>query len=254
VTAVTENAGEPCELLPWDTQFFGFRVARVRGGVLTPQRADAIEAWCTANAVVCLYFLARSDDAQTVAVAEGRGYHLADVRLTLERQLGSKSDVSDLKSPISNGIRPGRAEDFPQLRAIARGSHTDTRFFFDLRFPRPRAEALYETWVESSVNGFAEAVLVAEHGGDIAGYLSCHLSQGADSGSIGLVAVAAGHQGQGVGKALVAAGCEWFASRGAKRISVVTQGRNIAAQRLYARCGFIARTVELYYHRWFTSP
>jgi dTDP-4-amino-4,6-dideoxy-D-galactose acyltransferase len=254
VTAVAENAAEPCELLPWDTQFFGFRVARVRGGVLTSTRADEIEAWCTTNGIACLYFLARSDDAQTVVVAEARGYHLADVRLTLDREIGGEPQISCLKAQISDGIRPARAEDVPQLRAIARVSHADTRFFYDPRFPRPRAEALYETWIESSVSGFAQAVLVAEHGGDIAGYLSCHLTEAADTGSIGLVAVAAGQQRRGVGKGLVAAGCEWFESRGAKQISVVTQGRNVAAQRLYARCGFIARKVELYYHRWFATP
>src|SRR5207302_1307165 len=125
------------------------------------------------------------------------------------------------KSASSDAIRPARPEDVPRLRAISRVSHTDTRFFFDRRFPRPRAEALYETWIESSVNGFAQAVLVAEHDGDIAGYLTCHLTAAADTGNIGLVAAASGHQGRGVGRALVGAGCEWFESHAIKRISVV---------------------------------
>jgi hypothetical protein len=31
---------------------------------------------------------------------------------------------------------------------------------------------------------------------------------------------------------------------------VVTQARNVPAQRLYQKCGFITRSVELWFHRW----
>jgi hypothetical protein len=34
-------------------------------------------------------------------------------------------------------------------------------------------------------------------------------------------------------------------------VNVVTQGRNSKAQRLYERCGFLTRSVQLWYHRWF---
>lgn len=88
--------------------------------------------------------------------------------------------------------------------------------------------------------------------GTIAGYVTCHLPPNSDSGSIGLIAVSPTHQGQGLGKALITAATDWFASRGVRRVSVVTQGRNVPAQRLYARCGFIPSRLELYYHLWFT--
>jgi GNAT superfamily N-acetyltransferase len=250
---VADDAGEPCELLAWDTRFFGFRVARVRGDALTERLANAIESWCKANAVPCLYFLARSGDAETVTVAEAHGYHLADVRVTLSRESGGGSQTSDLKWEIPSGIRAARPDDVPRLRAIARVSHTDTRFFFDQRFGRERAESLYETWIESSVSGFAQAVLIAEHEDEITGYVTCHVASGQRTGSIGLIAVAPGHQGRGVGKALVGAATGWLSAHGVTSISVVTQGRNLAAQRLYARCGFIPRSVELYYHRWFSD-
>jgi len=32
---------------------------------------------------------------------------------------------------------------------------------------------------------------------------------------------------------------------------VVTQGRNLAAQRLYQRNGFVTASLQLWYHRWF---
>jgi dTDP-4-amino-4,6-dideoxy-D-galactose acyltransferase len=43
----------------------------------------------------------------------------------------------------------------------------------------------------------------------------------------------------------------WFAQQKVTRVQVVTQGRNILAQRMYQRSGFVTHTVKLWYHRWF---
>ena len=50
---------------------------------------------------------------------------------------------------------------------------------------------------------------------------------------------------------LIAAAMEWFGTEGALEVDVVTQGRNLAAQRLYQRNGFVTRRFELLYHKWF---
>jgi ribosomal protein S18 acetylase RimI-like enzyme len=244
---VESTANEPCELLPWDTEFFGVRIARAHGDVLTPRIASGIDEWCAAQKIDCLYFLARSDDPETVKLAESRGYHLADVRITFE------TANMDRQSVEGCAVRASRADDLAELKRIARSSHTDTRFFFDDHFPRHRAEALYEAWIQFSMEGFAEAVLVSDEGGHPTGYVTCHLPVGSDKGSIGLIAVDGAHHNRGVGRALVDSAVEWFSKRGTKRVSVVTQGRNLAAQRLYTRCGFLPRRLDLYYHRWFAD-
>ena len=246
-----ESLAEPCELLPWDSKFFGFPVARVLGDILTTDHSDAIERWCEDREIQCLYFLARSDDAGTVALAEARGFHLVDVRMTLEQAVSDAPRLGTAKS--ASGIRGAKVDDLPELRRIARLSHTDTRFFFDGRFLRERCESLYETWIQSSFEGFAQAVFVSDVEDGIGGYVTCHLSRESDEGNIGLIAVDSSQQGKGLGRQLVEAALDWFTSQNVHRVSVVTQGRNIAAQRLYARTGFIPRTLELYYHRWLRS-
>ncbi len=235
----------PCQLLPWDSAFFGFPIARVRGGTLNASRQGLIDAWCNDNGIRCLYLVAAPDDAETVTTAELRGYHLADVRLTFERPI--QGPVPSI--PLS--IRPAKEHDIPTLQAIARAGHTDTRFFYDRNFSVARAHDLYEEWIRASFNGFAQKVLVADEGGGPEGYSTCHLLADGESGSLGLLAVAAGSQGKGFGKTLVHAAVSWLAERGAKRATVVTQGRNLTAQRLYGRCGFIPSQVQLYYHLWF---
>jgi dTDP-4-amino-4,6-dideoxy-D-galactose acyltransferase len=136
------------------------------------------------------------------------------------------------------------------LSDIAAASHFHTRFYADGRFPRERCDALYRAWIERSCRGSADGVLVADQGGEPAGYVACHLHPN-ETGSIGLMAVAEGHRGLKLGTQLVQAALQFFREHGSSRALVVTQGRNVDAQRLYQRCGFVTESMLLYYHRWF---
>jgi dTDP-4-amino-4,6-dideoxy-D-galactose acyltransferase len=144
-----------------------------------------------------------------------------------------------------------REEDFSALRTIAREGHRDTRFYFDEHFDRAKCDLLYETWIENSFKGYAQAVLVAEVEGKAVGYITCHLDR--EQSQIGVVGVAAGYQGAGLGTKLVQHFLAWSIREGARKANVVTQGRNVAAQRLYQRNGFVTASFQLWYHRWSTG-
>lgn len=238
---------EPCEMLPWDSTFFGRRIARVHGDVLTPDLCRKIDHWVERHRVDLIYFLARPDDLQTTELAEQSGYQLVDVRITLERALDSqvKSETNHVAT-----IRPATAADRDPLIALARQSHRGTRFYFDSRIPRDKADELYAAWMARDLGG---DVLVAEREGQIVGYVTFSYDPQQMVGSIGLTAVAASQRGVGIGRALMESAVRVLGDRGAARVTVVTQGRNIAAQRLYGRCGFIVHNLQLYYHRWFTA-
>jgi dTDP-4-amino-4,6-dideoxy-D-galactose acyltransferase len=238
---------EPCESLPWDSQFFGFSVARVRSREMDPASARQVDAWCRRVGVSCLYFLARADDASTTRAAEEAGYRLVDVRITLEREL----TAADQGRFETAGLRHARPDDAGVLGETARVSHRDTRFHYDANIPLAKSDALYQRWIEVSLEGYADAVLVAQDDQGATGYVSCHRNDAERCGTIGLVGVVERARGRSVGRRLVEGALGWFLSQGMRRVSVVTQGRNVAAQRLYQRCGFVTRSVELYYHKWF---
>ena len=250
------SQADPCQFLPWDTEFFKFNIARVNGNKLTDELLRAIETWCQQKQIRCLYFLARSDDSPTVVLAEQSGFHLADIRMTFtfKNKLANSARRTD-PHPNAVSFRSAIEKDIPHLQAIAQSSHTDTRFFFDENFNRNQSQALYEIWIEKSVMGFANHVLIAETDGKVVGYISCHIVEAQDNqpqtGSIGLIAVAGNQQGKGIGKRLVTLAIDWFLVQGVETISVVTQGRNVIAQKLYVKCGFMPSQLELYYHRWF---
>jgi dTDP-4-amino-4,6-dideoxy-D-galactose acyltransferase len=166
-----------------------------------------------------------------------------DVRVTLDRASAEPAGLAD-------GIRPALPEELPELIAIASESHTDSRFYADPGFPRERCAALYRTWIEKGHSDFASEVLVAERDSRPGGYVVCERS--GDTGRIGLLAVAPWTRGRGAGRSLVNASVAWFQRERIPRITVVTQGRNVSAQRLYQSCGFLTCSVQLWFHRWFS--
>jgi len=220
------------EVLEWDSEFWGVRVARVDG-------ADA-HAWAAANGVDVAYLLVDGADAAAAQQAEEQGFRLTDVRIALEAP-SARSEQP---------VREHREVDVEKLRSIARTSHEATRFYADPRFPRDRCDALYDTWIRRSCEGWADAVLVADREGPPAGYVAMHSRDA--GGSIGLIGVDEVARGHGVGEALVRGALDWCTREGLASCSVVTQGRNVAAQRLFQRCGFRTSAVDLWFHKWWS--
>ncbi len=236
------------QLLEWDSEFFGCRIARLCLSRLTEQSLPKISKWCAVNHIDCLYFLAEADDPTTVSLAEANGFRFVDVRLTLSRRIGGSSQKERAQSrSVIRACGPG---DVAALRAIARVSYRSSRFYFDPSFPADLCDALYETWIEKSCDGYADEVLVAEIEGQVAGYLSC-VVVGDKLGQIGLLGVGPEWRGMGVGAHLVDESLGWFEGRGLDRVQVVTQARNRSAQRLYQRNGFLTESVQLWYHKWY---
>lgn len=249
---MSATAPVPCELLPWDTEFFQCRIARVRGDTLRPEQAAPIDDWSRSNRIRGLYFLSRADEPATLQTAGQHGFGLVDIRLTFERVLMPSRDPVRSDPPAGVRIRLAEPGDLAGLQAIARTAHTATRFFNDPHFPRQRVEDLYSTWIALEIQGRARTVLIAASATDQPlGYVSCHLEPARQQGQIGLVGVGAGVRGKGIGKNLVLAALDWFRTHEAREVTVVTQGNNRAAQRLYQQCGFISRDLQLWYHKWY---
>ena len=237
-----------CTFLDWDSAFFGLRIARLQSTLLTPEVASQSLEWCAVNRIDCLYFLGVADDLQTEALAKKHQFQFVDVRITMERNIGPNEDFG-----TSATVRTFRKTDLDALKAIARTTHIDSRFFCDPHFTRECCEALYETWIERSCNGWADAVFVAQADGAPVGYTTCHLGEDG-GGSIGLVGMAEQARGRGLGHELLNSALGYFRDHGRQRIEVVTQGRNGGAQRFYQQSGFRRASAMNWYHNWLSDP
>jgi GNAT superfamily N-acetyltransferase len=235
-----------CRRLEWDSAFFGVPIARIEVPWLDARAAAAALAWCRAEGIACLYYLCPVD-AAAMAVAERHGFRAVDVRMTFERPC-----VADPPAAAGVSVRPYMTSDREALRAVARGAFLGTRFDADRRFASDRVRDLYDVWLTKSCDGWAETVLVALDGNVPAGFVTCH-DDGGGASRIGLIGVADFARGRGNGRALVQAAVACAGGRGARVLTVATQARNIAAQRLYQRAGFLTSSVRVWYHRWFET-
>jgi dTDP-4-amino-4,6-dideoxy-D-galactose acyltransferase len=237
-----------CELLPWDSNFFGFPVARIIPTELVSDFMPRILKWCNEKSVKCLYFLSAGSSQESIRVAQRFGFELVDIRV----ELNLKKRHAPRTEAIAAPIRPFEAADLPVLENIARRAHTDSRFFGDPRFPRAAAEELFTTWIRRDCGGFADKVWVALNPQKTpGGYLSCRFDSPSHIGRISLFAVSDDQKGGGVGKRLVHQALAWLAEQNAVEARVVTQARNIPAQRLYQACGFRTMDVKFWFHKWF---
>ena len=242
----TDPAGDRCELLPWDTEFWGFPVARLCGAELTTQEADRALKWCHDRDVRCLSFAADGSSAHTLDAATRAGFSFVDVRLELTRE--------PLPVPLPTAAIACTRADLRwihHLEEMAREAHEDTRFLKDPRFDRVRAAELYGRWITRDIR--EHTVLMAhEWAMESAplGYISCQI-EGPLEGHIGLVGVTAAARGRGVGRALVDAALRSFSDHSVGLVRVATQGTNVSAVRLYESAGFRLHETRIWFHRWF---
>lgn len=246
-----EAMSEPGLFLEWDTQFFGHRIGRLQTHRLDWGLWEAIDEWRRKNVIECLYFLADSDDPQTIALAQALGFQLVEVRLTFERSLADWDPLTRPRASENLLIRPAQPEDIPILQEIAKNSYVDSRYYFDKRFAEQKWQDYYRTWVKKSCSGGAELALVAEKDGEALGYITGQVDHERGEGIYELTGVKESARRLGVGQELFRSGLDWYVRVGIQSMWVATQGRNVPTQRMIQRNGFITRSCQLYYHKWF---
>ena len=226
------SAGTPsAELLSWDSEWWGVRIGR---------SVRLMDEWALDNTIGCMWLLIPARDQAEIHRAEQGGARMMDVRVMLEH------DLHRLSASNARSYRPEHVEQIVQIsRQAFRGL---TRFYADPRFPDGRCDDLYENWIRDSVNGWVKEILVYELNGRVVGFVTLHLEVG--HAWIGLIAVHKMSRGVGIGAQLVAGALNWAAREGAERMTVVTQGCNIPAQRTFQRAGFVVCDTSVWLHKW----
>ena len=188
-------------------------------------------------------FLASGDSPETTDLAGANGFRVADIRFTLARELRAMLVRPSRCAPIGNRICPSYRRS-RQSVIVTHGSTmipvSPTNDVMSSIKPGSNVPVMamrIQSWSLNTVVNRRD--------------MSPVIFNRTASGAIGLLAVADWSRGVGLGGQLVAGALLFFAEAGCKRVTVVTQGRNCPAQRLYQNCGFRSASMELWYHRWF---
>jgi len=235
------------ELLAWDSAHFGFATARIRGDLSAEALAGTLEAMRQAG-VRLGYLSVPIDQAPVQAAALQLGARCVDRRTTYA---GSVAGI--LAATTSGADDAGIVEAHGPLTASLRGLALEagafSRFRVDPEFPRAAFELLYSHWMERSLQReLAAAVFVAADGADPIGVVT--VGEKGGRAEIGLIAVAERGRGQGRAQGLVRRAALWARDAGLSSAQVITQGDNLAACRLYERCGYSVESVQAVFHFW----
>ncbi len=233
-------------ILDWDTAFFGFSVAQITHERITMAEMAEVLGFCRDHRVRLLQFKCDAHDRDSILLAEASGFHFADMRMIMDRQLAQRCEV-----PKADGVvfRVAEPADVPAMMDIAENLYIHSRYYFDKNFPRQRVHDFYRDWVRKAVFGEFDDVawILCEKSNPMA---FCTARINGPDATIGLVGLHPDFAGRGLGHAVVTGGLAVMFARGVDRVTVTTQGRNYPAQRLYQRAGFVISKAQIYYHYW----
>jgi len=230
------------QILKWDSDFFGIKVAKITEPELTEVDLSNIILDIRQKGVKLVYWAA-SDEYN---FAKKLGGILVDKKTTFAidlKNLNLKDDYSDIVEAYSPDMNTRELKDL----AIQSGKYS--RFAVDPNFKREKFIALYETWIKQSISKeIAKEVLVIRESNKIVGMITLGEKNG--KGDIGLLAVDHSCRGKKYGKALVISAQQWFITNEYSLGQVVTQGLNIPACNFYKKCGYSVGKIEYFYHFW----
>ncbi|CAN5252204.1 hypothetical protein BH10PSE19_BH10PSE19_08220 [soil metagenome] len=236
------------QILDWDTNVFGYKVARILPACLTHVELEQAIDYLKTQDVKLIFWASDSADQPSQLAAQQCHGFLADRKTTYWRQLDNITISPNNHIPqLYQQLEPSG-----DLITLALESGNYSRFQNDPRIGRALFEKIYTLWITNSTNGqIADGVLVTADQQTLTGMVT--LGEKNNRGDIGLLAVAENQRGAGLGVSLVQAALQAFQQKGYSIAQVVTQQDNLPACRLYEKCGFSVEKVENFYHFWLTK-
>lgn len=235
--------------LKWDSDFFNLNIGYISCLRLTPNIEKHIKDFIREEKIDMLEYRCNCHDRTSVVTSEESGYSFVDIRLTLQHYLLSQLEIDRLKG---FSIHKGKKRDIAKLQKIAADIYVASRYYFDENFDRSKVKEFYQGWVKKAVLGtFDDFTYVFYRKKGPIGFCTIKKMR-TNAAKIGLFGLDTAYRGKGLSSVFLNAVLKKLKEEEKiGYVEVVTQGRNYAAQRLYQRCGFVTKSTELWYHKWF---
>jgi ribosomal protein S18 acetylase RimI-like enzyme len=257
-----------CAPLPWESPLLGKSMWAIkhiyvatrcsdRSSVATGLVGETLRRIAARDADFLLC-KAMPSDTDIICALESNGFLLMDTLLNFmfDCRAGRSNDRPQ-QVPEGFVLRLATSSDIEPLAQVADSSFAGHfgRFHADPRIGHAAATKIYEEWIRSCANGWADWIVVAMHGDRIAGYSAwkkpAELDQrhGIRLGHFSIAAVHPDFSGRGLFTALTRAGMEQLHSS-ADWIEAPTHIDNHAVQRGFLRLGWRIAGAQHSFHKW----
>jgi hypothetical protein len=261
-----------CTPLPWESALLGKSMWAIkhigadsqsneRNSVVTGLVAEINRRLASHDADFLLCKMPASDPA-IIHALESSGFLLMDTLLDFVCDCRIVRAQKNPAPPWPEGfiLRLATSADVEPLVETAHASFAEHfgRFHADPRIGRASATQLYEAWIRSCANGWADWVFVATHGDRIAGYSAwkkpsaLNARHGLCLGHYSIGAVHPDFFGRGIFTALTCAGMEKLCGS-TDWIEGPTHIENHGVQRGYLRLGWQIAGAQHSFHKWLRS-
>lgn len=234
------------QLLPFDSELFEFKVAKILLPQLDLQQLEEILGKLREHKVKLAYWGADYEDKLSQEAAKALSGVLGSVQITY---VAEHKELILL--PVKDYLVEEYTDSFPsvELKLLAFQAGNFSHFKMDEKFPEELFFRLYKQWITNSVkHKVADQVLVVRRNNAVVGMIT--VGEKNTRGDIGLLAVQEEFRGQKIGETLVKAAQAHFVSKGLEMSQVVTQQANSAACHLYEKCGYHIEKIQNFYHFW----
>lgn len=238
-------------LSPIDRDRFG--IVTARDPEFTADTLPDVLRFCRAEGVRMLVARCAAEDLRAAQAMEEAGGRLMDTLVYWARAL----ERPPVPEAPPRWVRPLRPEDVADVGRVAAGAFRGYfgHYHADPRLDRAKADEVYVSWAVRSctVPAAASQVLVAEHEGRVAGFLTL-LPRGADELEIVLNGVDPALQRHGLYRGLVLGALGEGRRAGLRNVVVSTQLINLGVQKTWARLGFELSRAYHTFHLWLDAP
>ena len=235
-------------ILEWDSNFWNKKTSFVSCLFLNNKIMKKINIFNKKNNVKICTYLCNCHDRQSVLIAEKNGFHFTDIKVTLDLDI-DKLNFYNI-SQKSFRLKKATKSDIPKLRNISKNIYIHSRYYFDRKYSINKISKFYMNWVEKSVkSSFDDYCLCLYHKKQVIAFSTIKIYNSKKS-SISLFGVDKNYMNKNIGSLMLQNTIFYLKKEKIKNIEVVTQGRNIVAQKLYQKNGFKTKKTELWYHKW----
>lgn len=221
--------------LEWDSNYFNIPVYKLESvdwdkSIIDPVEVLVQELKTLKSKLAHHYIFSEipSEDLVLLQAVSAVGYKLIETRITYYYD-----DLQHFNHPDRFNIRLATKADIPSLRKVAiEARNPFDRYHADPFFTESVADEYLATFVENSVNGFADIVMVPEE--NTGAFFTANIAS-----SIGkIVLVAVGKEYKGWHLRLLVEMSYFFKERGVKVAYMVTQSTNRAVIRNCEKLGY----------------